>query len=526
MDVPSEPFGPWMLVEKRQRRQPKKVNPGEPPAPPSLAQGSRFNPIFMDDTTVVDTVDQDALQTEVEAAMPEAVNTTVKHESEIAIPQNARESVLKARTKGKATLLIRKPSATVLTPKNLNIMPRKSSSSVPSSSRSKGRNAQPSLNPARHGAVVISTKSAPLIPTQVSPQERDTVRRQSRAQEGIGDLANSMVDISDGFDSFLATFIYASPSHGLRGDLWHHLRALASTIMQPWAIIGDFNATLLHQDRKGCSSNNPDRDFQSMVFDCSLYDLDYLGPEFTWYRGFCSVRLDRCLSNSLWFETFPSSTLHHLLRMKSDHRPLLLSSSSSVPSSSSPMFKYFAGWSKHPDFKSMVAANWDSSQPLSDTIQSFTAAASAWNKEVFGSIGKNKKIIMARLRGVQHQARLREAASTFFAALFTASTTPSEAFPISGFFPPLEDASYSALSSMPNDNEIKEALFSMAPLKAPELSNGGQQRIDALDAQAFEAFLGTVGGSLEEVIPKEGQMGHGGYVVMVTIVGKALELQR
>ncbi|KAK9002312.1 hypothetical protein V6N11_024996 [Hibiscus sabdariffa] len=59
-----------------------------------------------------------------------------------------------------------------------------------------------------------------------------------------------------------------------------------------------------------------------------------------------------------------------------------------------------------------------------------------------------------------------------------------------------------------------------------KLSNGGQQRIDALDAQAFEAFLGTVGGSLEEVIPKEGQMGHGGYVVMVTIVGKALELQR
>ncbi|KAK8514782.1 hypothetical protein V6N12_057678 [Hibiscus sabdariffa] len=183
-----------MLVEKRQRRQPKKVNPGEPPAPPSLAQGSRFNPIFMDDTTVVDTVDQDALQSEVEAAMPEAVKTTVEHDSEIVILQNARESVQKARTKGKATLLIRQPSATVLTPKNLNIMPRKSSLSVPSSSRSKGRNAQPSLNPASHGAVVISTKSAPLIPAQVSPQERGTVHRQSRAQEGIGDLANSMVE--------------------------------------------------------------------------------------------------------------------------------------------------------------------------------------------------------------------------------------------------------------------------------------------------------------------------------------------
>ncbi|KAK8636044.1 hypothetical protein V6N13_004754 [Hibiscus sabdariffa] len=87
--------------------------------------------------------------------------------------------------------------------------------------------------------------------------------------------------VSNGFDSFMATFIHASLSHGLRGDLWHHLRALASTMTQPWAIIGNFNATLLHQDRQGCSSNNPDRDFQNMVFDCSLYDLDSIGLDFT-----------------------------------------------------------------------------------------------------------------------------------------------------------------------------------------------------------------------------------------------------
>ncbi|KAK8636045.1 hypothetical protein V6N13_004755 [Hibiscus sabdariffa] len=222
--------------------------------------------------------------------------------------------------------------------------------------------------------------------------------------------------------------------------------------------------------------------------------------------------------------------------MKPDHRPLLLSSSNSNPSSSSPTFKYFVGWSKHHDFKRMVTANWDSSRPLSDTIQSFTAAASSWNMEVFSSIGKNKKIIMAYLRGVQRcldqrrtkgllkleqkllteletlldheeqlwkqksrmdwiqfgdrntkyfhvkavtrhrrkkitmlkidsdewcddQVRLREAASVFFATLFTVSTPSPEAFPISGLFPPLEDASYSTLSSTPNDNEIKDALF-------------------------------------------------------------------
>ncbi|KAK8636043.1 hypothetical protein V6N13_004753 [Hibiscus sabdariffa] len=141
--IPSEPFGPWMLVEKRQRHDPS---------------------------------DQVVIQPEVEVATTAAVTTAV----DPAIPYGPRESVVKAKTKGKATLLIRKPSATVLAPKNLNIMPRKSGSSVASSSRSKGRNTRSPLNPVSHGAVVISTKSAPVIPTQGFPQKRGTVRSESR----------------------------------------------------------------------------------------------------------------------------------------------------------------------------------------------------------------------------------------------------------------------------------------------------------------------------------------------------------
>ncbi|KAK8708187.1 hypothetical protein V6N13_059232 [Hibiscus sabdariffa] len=138
-----------------------------------------------------------------------------------------------------------------------------------------------------------------------------------------------------------------------------------------------------------------------MVFDYGLCDFDFIGPDFTWYRGYCSVQIDRCLGNSLWFEAFPTSTLHHLLRMKSEHRALLLSSTSAVHSSSSCLFKYFAGWSKHQDFKRMVATNWDSSRLVSESIKVFRSSAFSWNREVFCSIGKNKRKIMARLRGVQ-----------------------------------------------------------------------------------------------------------------------------
>ncbi|KAK8670879.1 hypothetical protein V6N13_037492 [Hibiscus sabdariffa] len=149
--------------------------------------------------------------------------------------------------------------------------------------------------------------------------------------------------ISNGFEYFLTTFVYASPHSRQRNDLWIHLRALASSVSEPWSIIGDFNATLFNRDRKGYSSSFSDSAFQHMAFDCGLHELDYFGPDYTWYRGNCSVRLDRCF----------------------------------------------------------VTENWDASQPLVDAIESFSTVATDWNQEVFGSIGRNKRIIMARLHGVQ-----------------------------------------------------------------------------------------------------------------------------
>ncbi|KAE8692779.1 hypothetical protein F3Y22_tig00110831pilonHSYRG00755 [Hibiscus syriacus] len=50
---------------------------------------------------------------------------------------------------------------------------------------------------------------------------------------------------------------------------------------------------------------------------------------------------------------------------------------------------------------------WDSSLPISEAIVKFSKAVADWNKNIFGVIGKNKRILMARLRGVQHCMGLR-----------------------------------------------------------------------------------------------------------------------
>ncbi|KAK8698342.1 hypothetical protein V6N13_114466 [Hibiscus sabdariffa] len=93
------------------------------------------------------------------------------------------------------------------------------------------------------------------------------------------------VNSVDSSDSFLATFVYASPNRRFRYQLWHYIEQLAIFIMDPWVILGDFNATLTVADRRGCSSNSPEPSLSDMVFNCGLMDLGFSGPAFTWYSG-------------------------------------------------------------------------------------------------------------------------------------------------------------------------------------------------------------------------------------------------
>ncbi|KAL4347365.1 hypothetical protein GQ457_17G005960 [Hibiscus cannabinus] len=202
--------------------------------------------------------------------------------------------------------------------------------------------------------------------------------------------------------SCLATFVYASPDYRKRQALWDYLRDLSLHIQEPWVVLGDFNATLCSMDRRGCANSaRPDPDFHNAVIDCGLHDLGSNGPPFTWFKGQCAVRLDRALSNALWLSSFPTASILHLLRMKSDHRPIMLSIQQAPINPSKRQFRYLAGWSLHSDFQRLLQENWDSTLPISEAIAQFSDVAEAWNSNTYGIIGKQKKVLMARLRGVQ-----------------------------------------------------------------------------------------------------------------------------
>ncbi|KAK8585316.1 hypothetical protein V6N13_076190 [Hibiscus sabdariffa] len=225
---------------------------------------------------------------------------------------------------------------------------------------------------------------------------------------------------------YMLSLVYASPSVSRRKVLWPHLRSLAASVNCPWVLMGDFNATIAASERKGgAGSVRASRDFQSFIFDSSLRDMGFKGPEFTWSRGFTFARLDRFLCNSHWDVSFPNSMVTHVLRMRSDHRPILLQVEALSPLRRSKIFRYFSGWCSHPDWQRMVQDNWSSSSSLSCTISNFTSAADV----------------------------LRTQAASFFRSLYSDPEVSSGSYPYSGCFPSMPRHQMDSLASVPSPQE-------------------------------------------------------------------------
>lgn len=99
---------------------------------------------------------------------------------------------------------------------------------------------------------------------------------------------------------WLVTIVYASASYVRRQELWDELSNLATNIVDPWVVLGDFNDILVDHERKGGSPNFSIRGmngFRSMMQDCNLLDMGFQGSLFTWKHGNLFKRLDWVFCN-------------------------------------------------------------------------------------------------------------------------------------------------------------------------------------------------------------------------------------
>ncbi|KAL4332531.1 hypothetical protein GQ457_07G011940 [Hibiscus cannabinus] len=206
---------------------------------------------------------------------------------------------------------------------------------------------------------------------------------------------------SDGIQVFVS-FVYASPNSVERRGLWNHLLAIDPGSDKPWVVGGDLNVICNSSERVGgslrCSGVCPR--LNEFLFYSALVDLGFVGPQFTWRRGSLFQRLDRCLGNMAWCNSFPDSAVHHLLRLGSDHRPIMLDSVYTTVTEGIRPFRYIVAWNGHHEFPNFLKSVWTSHGDLFTNISSFQEASRKWSIDVFGHIGKRKAQLLARLNGI------------------------------------------------------------------------------------------------------------------------------
>lgn len=101
-----------------------------------------------------------------------------------------------------------------------------------------------------------------------------------------------------------------------------------------------------------------------------------------------------------WFERFALGSVIYLLKLNSDHTPLLIRASSSFCRNCQHPFQFQAPWLTHHNFSSLIQKNWKLHIPLPVNIQLIGEVLTTWNKKVFGDIFRRKRKLGAQIAGV------------------------------------------------------------------------------------------------------------------------------
>nr|XP_016446298.1 PREDICTED: uncharacterized protein LOC107771452 [Nicotiana tabacum] len=197
---------------------------------------------------------------------------------------------------------------------------------------------------------------------------------------------------------FVLTLIYAKCDAIERIELWDSLYAMARDMNAPWLVGGDFNVIWDEEEKFGglLVSLNEIDDFRHCVHSCNLFDLGFKSSIFTWWNGRAEEdcifkRLDRCLANFQFQQTFPRIEVQHLSKTGSDHSPMYLKSDIETPPIKKP-FKFLNFWVEHATFKDVVRENWTadfSANPFiifNHKLKKLKKALSLWSKATFGNI--------------------------------------------------------------------------------------------------------------------------------------------
>ena len=157
--------------------------------------------------------------------------------------------------------------------------------------------------------------------------------------------------------------MYASPRVEERAIIWNNLFTLAESNRMAWVIAGDFNEPLVDEDKFGgrVVSISRSMHFKECLDKCSMVDLGFSGPRFTWSNGrelsaLIQERIDRFFVNPSWYSNFPKARVTHLTCCYSNHCPVLLETAPHYQEQLPRPFRFQSCWLSDPSFPSVVSA--------------------------------------------------------------------------------------------------------------------------------------------------------------------------
>ncbi|XP_070034821.1 uncharacterized protein [Nicotiana tomentosiformis] len=198
----------------------------------------------------------------------------------------------------------------------------------------------------------------------------------------------------------IGTLVYAKCDVIERIELWDSLYHLASDMMVPWIVGGDFNVILFEEENYvGLLVYISEvEDFSHCKDICALYDLGFKGSLYAWWNGRSDdscifKRLDRYLANQQFQDLFPTLEVEHLIKFGYDHAPLVLSCNANTVQVKN-SFKILNFWVRSESFLEIVKENWkidivgNPFITFQQKLINVKNALAMWCKVTFGNIFK------------------------------------------------------------------------------------------------------------------------------------------
>lgn len=209
--------------------------------------------------------------------------------------------------------------------------------------------------------------------------------------------------------------VYGAAHDDLKDEFLVELASFCSHLTVPYIVGGDFNILREAEDNNKKMIHNQFVDkFNSVINSLNLPEIHLNGGKYTWSNQQAHPtleKLDRILMSFGWEDLFPLVSVRKLVRDKSDHNPLLLSSD--IPKSRPKKkreFRFELSWFADDNFLPLAKKIWE--QPVNSTdpieilnvkLKRFKKFFKGWGSNRFGHMRKRKNDIKSDLENMEKQ---------------------------------------------------------------------------------------------------------------------------